>query len=210
MKLGPDGHLRVYEWADLRPVEVADLLTQFMDKCNYPTECGNYGICTNGQCSCPGVAPDGRSYFRPINDTQPSLGCSQITPLSCRDTEYHRFQHLTDVYYFHPADGIDNVDIEKCKQTCLKNCSCKTAFFKYAENLKHRSCFIQSGSYSFVQDGSNDPIYSWLALVEVQIAPNVTAPWTKFLATATPERNKAPLFLQLCEGGCMVSAERVF
>lgn len=67
MKLGADGHLRVY---DLRVYEwVADFLTDSIDVCEYPTVCGKYGICSNGQCSCPNQS----IYFRALVDRQPSL-----------------------------------------------------------------------------------------------------------------------------------------
>ncbi|KAL8510779.1 hypothetical protein ACS0TY_017555 [Phlomoides rotata] len=62
MKLGNDGHLRVvrldeitFEWN-----EVADIFREHL-----VDGCGEYGICSNEQCSCPSG-----SSFRPINDRQ--------------------------------------------------------------------------------------------------------------------------------------------
>lgn len=46
MTLGSDGHLKVYEPGG---VEVADLFKWYVDDCAYPTVCGHYGICSNGQ-----------------------------------------------------------------------------------------------------------------------------------------------------------------
>ncbi|KAL8510775.1 hypothetical protein ACS0TY_017551 [Phlomoides rotata] len=55
MKLGPDGHLRVYQWGGSW-TEVDDILTDYRGGCQYPMVCGRYGICSNGQCSCPNGA----------------------------------------------------------------------------------------------------------------------------------------------------------
>uniref|UniRef100_K4CG98 non-specific serine/threonine protein kinase n=1 Tax=Solanum lycopersicum TaxID=4081 RepID=K4CG98_SOLLC len=43
MKIGPDGHIKVYQWSEV----VSDLLPRFVDKCAYPMVCGSYSICTN-------------------------------------------------------------------------------------------------------------------------------------------------------------------
>jgi hypothetical protein len=84
MRLEPDGHMRVYDsyWG-----EVDDLLKD-IGNCRYPTACGNSGICTNDQCSCP-RAINGTNYFRAINDMLPNLGCSLVIPLSCEASENH-------------------------------------------------------------------------------------------------------------------------
>ncbi|PKI44028.1 hypothetical protein CRG98_035613 [Punica granatum] len=70
LKLGSDGHLRLYEWYNdsLTWDQGDDLLTRDdLGECGYPMACGEYGICTNnGQCSCPGPA-DGPNYFRQID-----------------------------------------------------------------------------------------------------------------------------------------------
>ena len=79
MRLGPDGHLRVF---DAQWKQVSDVLTPYIVDCGYSTFCGNYGVCTNSQCTCP--APiNGASYFQKINEKRPELGCSLVTPLSC-------------------------------------------------------------------------------------------------------------------------------
>ncbi|THG12920.1 hypothetical protein TEA_014543 [Camellia sinensis var. sinensis] len=56
MRLEPDGHLKVYEWGGEDWGVVVDLLTVWRDECQYPMACGEYGICSEGQCSCPGEA----------------------------------------------------------------------------------------------------------------------------------------------------------
>ncbi|KAF2290658.1 hypothetical protein GH714_014900 [Hevea brasiliensis] len=71
----PDGHLRLYEWTIDGWKQVADLLSGRANECFYPTVCGNYGICSNGQCSCPST-----TYFKQINDRQPDLGFLKLLP----------------------------------------------------------------------------------------------------------------------------------
>ncbi|KAI6673172.1 hypothetical protein NL676_001078 [Syzygium grande] len=54
VKLGFYGRLRLYEWVSQSGwEEVADLLMGDLGDCGYPTSCGQYGIYSNGQCSCP-------------------------------------------------------------------------------------------------------------------------------------------------------------
>ena len=63
MRLGADnGHLKVY---NLFWQEVQDFFTKYIDSCAFPTVCGNYSICTKGQCICPRPIK-ATSYFQPI------------------------------------------------------------------------------------------------------------------------------------------------
>ncbi|KAG8364763.1 hypothetical protein BUALT_Bualt18G0032600 [Buddleja alternifolia] len=82
MKLGSDGHLRVFEWGT-QWNEIDDILTGYLGECNYPMVCGRFGICSNDQCSCPRTRSN-RESFRQINDRQPNLGCSEVIPLTQR------------------------------------------------------------------------------------------------------------------------------
>ncbi|KAM3302001.1 EP1-like glycoprotein 1 [Capsicum chacoense] len=52
MRFGVAGHLWLYKWTGSWSEE-ADLLTHSIGECGYPTACGNYSVCVNGQCSCP-------------------------------------------------------------------------------------------------------------------------------------------------------------
>ncbi|KAF3958070.1 hypothetical protein CMV_016980 [Castanea mollissima] len=132
MRIGPDGHLRVYEWSQrgFQWKEVADLLTTDLGYCGYPTVCGNYGICTNDQCSCP-KTKNRTDYFKQVNDMLPDHGCSLITPLSCEASQNWSILELENVTYFRSVGGRDSqeMDFETCKHACLKNCSCKAAIF---------------------------------------------------------------------------------
>ncbi|KAJ8626668.1 hypothetical protein MRB53_019975 [Persea americana] len=181
MRLEPDGHLRVYEWRGQWKV-AADLLT-FADECDYPTVCGNYGICSNGQCSCPRENDANVSYFQPVNARQPNLGCYETTPLSCQFTQTHVLLHLQDIYYFNYKDGSSSVlrgiDVESCKQACLKNCSCKAALFGYDGVVSDGSCFLHSQLFSLMNNPTEKKSFaSSSVLIKVQIpsSSNPTAP----------------------------------
>ena len=168
MKLEPDGHLKVYEW-ELEWKEVADLLRGGV--CNYPMVCGKNGICSNGQCSCPGS-------FRQINDRQPDLGCSEIVPLTCNSSQYHRFVELEDVTYFtlNSDLNLSRVDMESCKQECLRNCSCKAAIFRYGSDPSGGECYLPSEIFSIMNNEKEKTHYNSSMFVKVQIPPSAISP----------------------------------
>lgn len=76
--------LRVYEWGGSSWKQVSDLLL-YLGACGYPFVCGNYGICSNGQCSFP-EADDTTNLFRQVDGRQPNLGCTAMTPISCNSS----------------------------------------------------------------------------------------------------------------------------
>lgn len=129
IRLGSDGHLRVYQWQEREWQGAVDLMDRVLTGCQDPLACGKYGICSAGQCTCPGASDNGTIYFRPINERQPNLGCSAITPISCQLSQYHSLLELQNTSYFTFQVDMQSTDVEICKQTCLKNCSCKAALF---------------------------------------------------------------------------------
>ncbi|KAF7141547.1 hypothetical protein RHSIM_Rhsim06G0125000 [Rhododendron simsii] len=152
MKLEPDGHLRVYQWVVGDWNEVADLLTPFGGDCGYPLACGKYGICSNGQCSCPpGEAKNGTSLFRQENHLQPNQGCSPITPIC----------------YSYPYQIVyEEKELEDCKKACLNNCSCKAFLF---QNEIARGCLLVSDVLTLViREG-----YGVSTFLKVQSNPTV-------------------------------------
>ncbi|KAF3969758.1 hypothetical protein CMV_006473 [Castanea mollissima] len=155
IRFDSDGHLRVYEWGG-SSWKVSDLL--YLEECDYPFVCGNYGICSNGQswqCSCPG-AGDTTNLFREVDGRQPNLGCTAITPISCGSSESQSFLEIKELYYFAYGFSIDlnNTDMETCKQACLKNCSCKLALFRYILNASSGDCFLLS-AFSIINNEPN-------------------------------------------------------
>ncbi|KAL7185248.1 hypothetical protein ACSBR2_027218 [Camellia fascicularis] len=158
MRLEPDGHLKVYEWGGYDWGVVVDLLTVHGGECQYPMACGEYGICSKGQCGCPGEANTETVTFRQINFMKPNLGCSIVTPISCDHSQYHSLLELKDTSYFNLNLGyysdqtqlLQQTDVEGCKTSCLRNCSCKAAIFAYDLVLYNRKtgCLLLSEVFS--------------------------------------------------------------
>ncbi|KAK7861363.1 ep1-like glycoprotein 2 [Quercus suber] len=151
MRLEADnGRLKVY---DTRWGEVFDFFDRLkVLPCLFPTVCGNYGICSNGQCSCPRPT-NATSYFQATEETQPDHGCSLITPLSCEASKNHILLELQNITYFpftqdHPGINpeLQDVNLDSCKQACLKNCSCKAAFYNLSKSLGN--CYLLSQIFS--------------------------------------------------------------
>ncbi|XP_071905030.1 EP1-like glycoprotein 2 isoform X2 [Coffea arabica] len=175
MKLGSDGHLRLYEWADGWK-EVFDILTGYLGDCNYPTVCGENGICSNGQCSCPRSVNASMNYFTQINGRQPNLGCSEITPLNCNASRYHNFLELKDMTYFTLNADITSTNMDSCKQACLGNCSCKAAIFRYGSNSSNGDCYLPAQIFSLMNNEQDKTHYNSSVFMKVQITPNASAP----------------------------------
>ncbi|RWR89198.1 LOW QUALITY PROTEIN: G-type lectin S-receptor-like serine/threonine-protein kinase SD2-5 [Cinnamomum micranthum f. kanehirae] len=179
IRLDSDGHLRAYEWTSEWAV-VADLLTEDLGECNYPTVCGKYGICTNGQCSCPRENYANISYFLPVNSQQPNLGCYETTMLSHQFTQNHGLLHLQDISYFNYIDSQSSVlkgtDVESCKQACLKNRPCKAAFFRYGGNISDGDCFLPSELFSLMSNKREITQYNSSAFIKVQIPSSSASP----------------------------------
>ncbi|KAF8007769.1 hypothetical protein BT93_K1692 [Corymbia citriodora subsp. variegata] len=178
MKLGSDGHLRVYEFKNMpewltqgikRPVwvEVADLLTTKLGDCGYPIVCGQYGICSNGQCSCPTLS-GGMSYFKPVNYTEPNFGCSMNVSLSCEASQDQSLLELKDVTYFALTSDLMNMDASSCKEACTKNCSCKVAIFKYRMDPTIGSCYLATQVFSFMKIDKKKNFYNSSAFLKLQ------------------------------------------
>lgn len=103
---------------------------KYKDLCSYPTVCGKYGICSDGQCDCLGPI-NGISYFQRIEGRQPDCGCFPVTPLSCEASKTHILLELQNITYIPFKDDVTprisvlNLDYQRissgnCKQACLK------------------------------------------------------------------------------------------
>ncbi|XP_078159115.1 G-type lectin S-receptor-like serine/threonine-protein kinase SD2-5 [Carex rostrata] len=172
MRLESDGHLRLYDYDDLLGWKmVGDLFD--MDNCNYPTFCGHYGICNNGQCSCPTGTLG--NYFKPIDDQQVEFGCYAVTNITCQDVNNHLLLGLNNVSYF---DNLDNVvydvtnDEETCKKACLRNCSCKAALFQSLNgNPSNGMCLTLPEVFSLKNKLPDALGNNYSAYIKVQVAP---------------------------------------
>ncbi|KAF8006162.1 hypothetical protein BT93_K0467 [Corymbia citriodora subsp. variegata] len=167
MKLGSDGHLRVYELVGSRWEEVADLFKGYLSDCAYPTTCGQYGICSNGQCSCP--ASSGReSYFKVVNNRHPNLGCSENVPLSCEASKHQSLLELENIAYFSLTPNLKDIDASSCKEACEKNCSCKAAIFQYESNRTSGRCYLPTRVFSLMNIDNKTITYNSIAYLKVQ------------------------------------------
>nr|GMC76825.1 G-type lectin S-receptor-like serine/threonine-protein kinase SD2-5 [Ipomoea batatas] len=161
VKFEADGHLRVYGWA-----ETYDLFTPSIGFCGYPLACGRYGVCGNGQyCACPEP-----SLFtqRLRNTSQPNPGCSLVTPISCEHSQLHTLLEMKRTTFIGQAlrdefgnyiDGVEG-DLESCKKSCLRNCSCKALHFTAFGNYNSKGfCLFLNEVLSLVSLGSNTSVY---------------------------------------------------
>ncbi|XP_031118634.1 G-type lectin S-receptor-like serine/threonine-protein kinase SD2-5 [Ipomoea triloba] len=168
--LEPNGHLTMYQPSLSHKFNISfgiqgDFLEdRRLGECSYPTSCGDLGICSNGQCSCPGGKA---GYFVHSNYSLPTKGCKQVKPLSCEDVKQHTFLELSDVTYFNFVPQQYNVNKESCKEACLSSCSCKAAIFHYWNNMSFGNCSLESEIYSFRTLG-NEGSGSSYALIRVQ------------------------------------------
>ncbi|CAK9148075.1 unnamed protein product [Ilex paraguariensis] len=165
MKFDPDGHFRVYSGINGDIAEPVDLFANFLSACDYPNASGNFGLCVNGLCSCPGgfVRAD-------VSTDQNDNGCMEISQTTCTDPHSYGFLQLADVYYFNYVDNdaavLKGTNVESCKEACLKNCSCKAALFWYFNYVSHGNCFLPSPVFSLISDGKERNVYQSSAFIK--------------------------------------------
>ncbi|KAF8730413.1 hypothetical protein HU200_016990 [Digitaria exilis] len=151
MRLETDGHLRLYEMQDRNsPRMMFDVLSTVMAFCDYPLACGDYGVCNNGQCSCPSL-----SSFRFQNERLPGAGCAPLSSISCKHAHDHKLIPLNNISYFSSSSfsklAVSGYSENDCKKSCLTNCSCKVVIFYSG------SCLLLSEQMPilFADDSSN-------------------------------------------------------
>ena len=159
MRLEPDGHLRLYEMQGVGQgnLMVFDVLSPKMNFCDYPMACGDYGVCSEGQCSCPSL-----SNFKFQNERLLSAGCKPLSSTSCNQAQqYHQLIQVNNVSYFSKSvftllaiSALENV----CKQSCLIACDCKAVVFqKNVYGIDGGYCLLVSEdmTISFADDSSD-------------------------------------------------------
>ncbi|XP_075652419.1 G-type lectin S-receptor-like serine/threonine-protein kinase SD2-5 [Castanea sativa] len=161
-----DGHLRVYTFGPTARDDI--LLATQLYSCDFPTACGNYGVCENKgesckQCTClPDENKNGTSYFKAIDVTEPDKGCTPVTNLSCEGEalDRHTFLEVKNItnFPFRAQDPHDikpdhrSISSEKCKEECQKrNCSCKAAIYYYKSGSSTGDCYLESQIFSMMK-----------------------------------------------------------
>ncbi|KAK2999042.1 hypothetical protein RJ639_024461 [Escallonia herrerae] len=178
IRLESDGHLNVCQLYyiirddfEINSIVAGDLFEPYgLNDCDYPTKCGNSGVCSDGECSCPG---GNSSFFTLVRDFHPNLGCKPITPLSCTHKNLHTFLELKNVTDFSFTFGLDqplhpNSDVENCKKACLDNCTCKAALFQYKRNISSGQCSMPSQLYSLMAKQQGRGYENALAFIKIQ------------------------------------------
>ncbi|KAK8448559.1 hypothetical protein SEVIR_7G051000v4 [Setaria viridis] len=180
MRFESDGHLRLYEWSDTETkwAVVDDIIKIFPDNynCAFPTFCGEYGVCTGAQCSCPFQSNSTSSYFKLIDGWKPNVGCAPLTPISCQEMQHHELLTLTDVSYFDTSHTIVNArNRDACKQACLENCSCKAVMFRHGHNESDGDCQWVTKVFSMQSIQPQIVHYNSSAYLKVQLSPSPSA-----------------------------------
>ncbi|GLJ35697.1 hypothetical protein SUGI_0717230 [Cryptomeria japonica] len=173
-KLDWDAHLRVCSVQETEGRSSLDYVPPFLKsiaECDYPRPCGDYGVCTNGQCSCQGDD----DAFKPTDVSEPKSGCIPRVPLVCSQTggsQGHHFLELEHVSYF--TYVFDNSSMpglasrDECKTLCLENCSCKAAFFRYRTNFSSGYCYLEFNIYSMNTNNPVETYYNSTAYIKIQ------------------------------------------
>ncbi|XP_078179248.1 putative receptor-like protein kinase At5g20050 [Carex rostrata] len=179
IRLESDGHLRLYDFNDYSVwTMVADLfnMDNIMDNCDYPTVCGPYGICDNGQCTCPTGTLG--NYFKPVDNRRAELGCYAVTNITCQDVNNHLLLDLNNVSYFNNIDSVEfnATDEETCKKACLRDCKCKASLFQSNNgNSSVGTCLALPEVYS-LQNNKPDAHFKSSAYIKVQVVPPPSVP----------------------------------
>ncbi|KAK1557563.1 hypothetical protein Q3G72_027157 [Acer saccharum] len=162
MRFDSDGHFRFYNDS----MEPVDLLADVLQECDYPSICGDYGLCSNGQCSCPaGFAHE------LVSDDRSESRCTEINPPTCENRISPSLLQLQDVHYFNYVDpdaaDLKGIPMESCKQACLRNCTCKAALFRFYYNITHGNCFLPSQVLSLINERRERNVYRSYAFIKI-------------------------------------------
>ncbi|KAG0612767.1 hypothetical protein M758_6G050400 [Ceratodon purpureus] len=123
----PDGNLRTYflvkgQFWDFDFVAIPNL-------CDLPNSCGEYGVCSNGKCSClPQWVPN-----KPKDLTQ---GCKTLAPFTKCGSGKQQFLSFTgyDYVFNQYATGL-KITKAACESKCFADCNCVAYFYNTSPGL---------------------------------------------------------------------------
>jgi hypothetical protein len=139
-----DGDIQRYTWID-RTQSWVVYLTANRDNCERYALCGANGICSidnSPVCDClHGFVPKIESDWK-VTDW--SSGCVRRTSLNCSVDGFRKLSGVklpqTNTSWFNK-----NMNLEECKNTCLKNCNC-TAYSSLDIRDGGSGCLIWFGN----------------------------------------------------------------
>lgn len=174
-----DGGLRVYVWELLKGWKPVELGFRGHDRCQSPLVCGVYGVCTEGECTCP-TGSDGIQYFTPISSKSPGSGCqfAGVSDVNSKSYKYHLvdFGNLSYFGYFDPnAATVGLSALDTCKEACDTDAVCKAAFFRYGTNASEGLCYLLSEVLSLRDEQIPGPMNSSVAFIKVPPVASATA-----------------------------------
>ncbi|TVU07839.1 hypothetical protein EJB05_41209, partial [Eragrostis curvula] len=146
VRLDWNGHLRLYQWENNSWVS-SDVL-DITDPCSYPLACGEYSVCSDGQCSCPDAVLRQSGLFELIDSRELNRGCFLTNSLSCGTAQNARFLSLPNTTHFNIIYNWTTNE-EHCKLSCFNDCSCKAAFFLHTDTSSG-FCFLASDIFSMI------------------------------------------------------------
>ncbi|KAF8673223.1 hypothetical protein HU200_048775 [Digitaria exilis] len=199
MRLEPDGHLRLYEMQGQDSLMVLDVLSTEMNYCDYPMACGDYGICSKGECSCPSL-----KNFKFRNERLPSAGCTSLSSTSCNQAQDHQLLQVNNVSYF--SNRVfsllaTSASEDVCKRSCLIDCSCKAVIFQ-----KYNASMDPSlmGPYS-TDDGYCLLISEDMAILFAVDSSNRFSAFVKKEVEGHSEKRRIIIVVNSIAGFCLIS-----
>jgi len=169
LKLDSDGDLRVYKVSQMPGQNNATNwgtdfgLDPSNKNCLLPRACGPYGICENGQCTCPGYGTV--DQFKQIQSLDVTQGCYSNLEPSCNQTSANQHYMRVEAADYYPNDYLvpeANVSsVEECQALCTANCSCVAAFFRNSS----ASCYLADGPLSSLKSAPNQTYKAYLKVL---------------------------------------------
>ncbi|OMO60981.1 hypothetical protein COLO4_33643 [Corchorus olitorius] len=148
IKLESDGYLMAYQFSESNSKWiVSDLFSNYIGPCGFP--CGDYGLCSDGNCTCPRARGNESSQVFHENGNPYSL-------LELKDFDFE---------YFPPFESANRT---QCKDACLKNCSCKAAIYREEKINSSGYCSLLPRIYSFERYVNDSRGYNSFAYIKVQ------------------------------------------
>ncbi|KAG0601094.1 hypothetical protein M758_11G083600 [Ceratodon purpureus] len=122
LTLDNDGNIRMYSWS-VGSSNWSVVWMALPDSCGVAGFCGPYGICNNGQCSCP-------NGFHVVDANDIRLGCRRINPAAyCNQTQNKlNDTFLPMLFADWPSNDLayyGSINISTCMQLCLDSCKCQ-------------------------------------------------------------------------------------